>query len=77
MKTKRKKINISETITSGTLSSATIRKQMINFLTYNEIIEEKELAAETNWESPETGVKTPTPKPNSDNIYKEYTEETK
>ena len=50
---------------------------MINFLTYNEIIEEKELAAETNWESPETGVKTPTPKPNSDNIYKEYTEEIK
>lgn len=74
---KEKKINISETITSGTLSSATIRKQMINFLTYNEIIEEKELAAETNWESPETGVKTPTPKPNSDNIYKEYTEEIK
>lgn len=70
---KEKKINISETITSGTLSSNAIRNQIINFLTYNEIIEEKELAAEFNWASSEPESEFPMPKPSSENIYKDYT----
>lgn len=74
---KAKKINISETIASGSLNSDIIRKGITMFLTYNEIVEEKEFAAETNWQSPDGNINTPIPKPKSDGIQTDYIEEKK
>jgi hypothetical protein len=74
---KTKKVNINQTIVSGTLSSEAIRKQLTNFLTYNSIIDPKEYSADTNWESPEMNYNTSIPKPNDTEIYKDYISEDK
>lgn len=69
---KSKKKNISQTINVGTLSGEGLRKQMMNFLIYNEIFDPKELAAEVNWASPSKRVQKSVPKANNNNIHKDY-----
>lgn len=74
---KAKKININETIASGSLNSDIIRKGITSFLTYNEIIEEKAYAADYNWESTEGNDNIFMPKVKSDGIHNDYIEEKK
>ena len=69
---KAKKNNIFQTVSVGTLSANNLRKQMINFLLYNDIFEPKELAAEANWSSPSKRVSKEIPAPDDKNIYEDY-----
>lgn len=71
-----KKKNISQTISVGSLAADTIRRQAINFLTYNEIFTPKEMAAETNWASPSKDIQKEIPTPNDSGIHEEYLDST-
>lgn len=72
---KTKKQNIHQTISVGNMTADIVRKQMMNFLIYNDIFKPEELAAEANWSSPSNRINKPIPAPSDKGIYKDYKEE--
>lgn len=68
--------NISQTVLSGSLSSDELRTQIVNFLTYNEIIEAKEFSSDKNWrEGSKKDNQVALPKASGKEIYEEYLKE--
>lgn len=68
---KENKKNIAQVVLSGTLSSESLRSQITNFLTYNEIVSEKEFSADKNWNTSDSNkeIKKVYPKPDNSKIY--------
>ncbi|BFU77290.1 hypothetical protein ALC152_05050 [Arcobacter sp. 15-2] len=64
------KTGINQLVLSGSLGSDDLRRQMMHFLTYNEIVDEGSMGADKNWASPSGDAKVP--KANESKIYKDY-----